>query len=331
MNIRILCCVAGILAVGAMQDKTVPAVDHHQHLYNPALGPLTLGEPVTADDLVKLLDHAGIRRAVLFSIAYQFGKPNRPAIANEYEKVQQENDRVSREMARYPERLRGLLRRQPAQGLCARRDRTLRERPADAVRAQAAFRKLGRAARRPAASRAVREVFRAANDARMAIVAHVRSTISQRRPYGAQQARVLLTEILPSAPDVPIQIAHLAAGGGHDDPLVDEAMSVRAAAAAAHDARVAHFISRCPASPGSACGLSARISSSRASARSALTGSSMDRTAPQGRCDRRGRRGSPSRSCHSAMPRFGPSLETLRRTCGSASPRCLSPGDAALN
>ena len=83
MNIRILCCVAGILAVGAMQDKPVPAVDHHQHLYNPALGPLTLGEPVTADDLVKLLDQAGIRKAVLFSIAYQFGNPNRPAIAND--------------------------------------------------------------------------------------------------------------------------------------------------------------------------------------------------------------------------------------------------------
>src|SRR6185436_15859918 len=61
-----------------------------------------------------------------------------------------------------------------------------------------------------------------------------------RRPYGAPQARVLLTEVRPSAPDVPIQIAHLAGGGGYDDPLADEAMRVWVAAAAAHDARLTH-------------------------------------------------------------------------------------------
>src|SRR4051794_16327458 len=107
MHMRILSWVVVILTIGAVPDKRVPAVDHHQHLYNPALGPLTLGEPVTAGDLIKLLDDAGIRRAVLFSIAYQFGNPNRPPITNEYEQVQAENDRVSHEVARYPDRLRG--------------------------------------------------------------------------------------------------------------------------------------------------------------------------------------------------------------------------------
>ena len=31
---------------------------------------------------------------------------------------------------------------------------------------------------------------------------------------------------MPAAPDVPIQIAHLAGAGGYDDPLVDQALSV---------------------------------------------------------------------------------------------------------
>jgi predicted TIM-barrel fold metal-dependent hydrolase len=47
-----------------------------------------------------------------------------------------------------------------------------------------------------------------------------------------------LTEVLPSAPDVPVQIAHLAGAGGYDDPLVDEALAVFVGAIAAHDARM---------------------------------------------------------------------------------------------
>ena len=191
MNIRILCCVAGILAVGAMQDKPVPVVDHHQHLYNPALGPLTLGEPVTADDLVKLLDQAGIRKAVLFSIAYQFGNPNRPAIANEYEQVQQENDRVAVKWRATPIAC--------AASAASTRSRTMRSPRSHAARKT---RRCGSGSSCISETRTcmlddprhvaqLREVFRAANDAGMAIVAHLRSTISQRRPYGAPQARVL--------------------------------------------------------------------------------------------------------------------------------------------
>src|SRR6185369_16078153 len=82
--------------------------------------------------------------------------------------------------------------------------------------------------------------FRAANDARMAIVVHLRSTLSLRRPYGAEHARAFLTQVLPAAPDVTVQIAHLAGAGGYDDPLVDQALGVFADAVAAHDPRLAH-------------------------------------------------------------------------------------------
>ena len=180
MNMRILCSVIGILAFGAMQDEPVPAVDHHQHLYNPALGALTLGEPVTSDDLIKLLDQAGIRRAALFSIAYRFGNPNQPAIANEYDKVQAENDRFSREVARYPDRLRGFCASNPL------KDYALAEIARCAKDAQMRFGlklHFGNSDVQlddPRHVARLREVFRAANDARMAIVMHVRSTISQR-------------------------------------------------------------------------------------------------------------------------------------------------------
>jgi predicted TIM-barrel fold metal-dependent hydrolase len=221
-----------------MQDKPVPAVDHHQHLYNPALGALTLGEPVTAANLIALLDQAGIRRAALFSIAYQFGNPNRPAVADEYEQVKAENDRVSREVGRYSDRLRGFCGVNPLKDYALPEIARCAKDPSMRYGLKLHFGNSDVQLENPGHVTRLREVFRAANEARMAIVMHVRSTISQRRPYGAAQARALLTEVLPSAPDVPIQIAHLAGGGGYDDPLIDEAMSVWASAAAAHDPRM---------------------------------------------------------------------------------------------
>ena len=102
MKVIFLTLTAGFAVLALAADTPPPAADHHQHLYNPALGALTLGEPVTASDLIPLLDQAGIRRAVLFSIAYQFSNPNLPPVANEYDEVRKENDRVGREVARYP-------------------------------------------------------------------------------------------------------------------------------------------------------------------------------------------------------------------------------------
>jgi hypothetical protein len=56
----------------------------------------------------------------------------------------------------------------------------------------------------------LRDVFQASNTNRMAIVVHMRSSVTRQRPYGAAQARMFLGRVLPAAPDVPVQIAHLA-------------------------------------------------------------------------------------------------------------------------
>lgn len=71
----------------------------------------------------------------------------------------------------------------------------------------------------------------------MAIVAHMRTSISAKIPYGAEEARIVLNEIVPAAPDVPVQIAHLAGAGGYADPLVDAALSVFVDAVAKGDPR----------------------------------------------------------------------------------------------
>lgn len=85
----------------------------------------------------------------------------------------------------------------------------------------------------------LRGVFALANRQKMAIVVHARTTIEQ-RPYDAGQARAFLT-LLEAAPEVPVQIAHLAGAGGYDEAGVDEAVGVFVEAIAAKDPRVARL------------------------------------------------------------------------------------------
>ncbi|MEJ7607652.1 MAG: hypothetical protein WKF37_15615 [Bryobacteraceae bacterium] len=84
----------------------------------------------------------------------------------------------------------------------------------------------------------LRQVFRAANKQRMAIVVHMRPSVTRRRPYGAKQAQLFLDELLPAARDIPIQIAHLTGAGGYDDPSIDEALNVFVAAISRKDSRL---------------------------------------------------------------------------------------------
>jgi predicted TIM-barrel fold metal-dependent hydrolase len=65
----------------------------------------------------------------------------------------------------------------------------------------------------------------------------MRTSIENRRGYGAAEARVFLNELVPAAPDVPIQIAHLAGAGGYDAD-VDSALGIMVDAIAKHDPRV---------------------------------------------------------------------------------------------
>jgi predicted TIM-barrel fold metal-dependent hydrolase len=84
----------------------------------------------------------------------------------------------------------------------------------------------------------VRGIFRAANEHGMAIVVHMRSSATKKRPFGAKEARIFLNEILPEARGIAVQIAHLAGAGSYDDTSVDEALKVFVAAIAQHDPRM---------------------------------------------------------------------------------------------
>jgi len=205
--------------------------------------PVASAKTTTADDLIQQLDAAGIKRAVVLSTAYIFEQPSRQANAAE-EKVRRDNDWTSQQVARFPDRLIGFC------GLNPLKDYAL-----DELARCASDRHLNRGLKlhfgnsvvdyhNPAHIEQVRRVFRAANDHRMAIVVHMRASVTQKLPYGRAEALIFLNELLPAAPDVVVQVAHLAGAGSWQDEGAQQAFEVLADAVARRDPRAGAGVRR---------------------------------------------------------------------------------------
>jgi predicted TIM-barrel fold metal-dependent hydrolase len=186
---------------------------------------------------VALLDSAGVRRAPVLSVAYIYGSPAR-TVDDEYAKARAENDWTGAQAAQYPGRLRAFCSVNPLKeyaldelARCAR-DPNLRH----GIKLH--FGNSDVQLENPAHIEQLARIFRAANGRRMAIVVHLRASVSRNRPYGAAQARAFLEQLLPLVPEIDVQVAHLAGTGpGYDDPPADSAMAVLAEAVEKRDPR----------------------------------------------------------------------------------------------
>ena len=218
-----------------------PAADHHQHLFSPAIAELLAtasGGPqsITARDVVALLDSADIRRALVLSVAYMFGSPAR-TVPDEYAKVRAENDWTGAQTALFPERLRAFCSFNPLKEYALDELARCAKDPNLHHGIKLHFGNSDVQLGDPAHVEQLRRVFRAANASRMAIVVHLRASLSRNRPYGPDQAHRFL-DLLSLAPDIPVQVAHLAGTGpGYDDPPADAAMAVLAEAVEKRDPR----------------------------------------------------------------------------------------------
>src|SRR6059036_4211464 len=105
MRTTLLFATLCLAAHSAPGQVPAPLVDHHQHLFSPDLAKLLGGDPIDADKLIRLLDSAGIRRALVLSTAYSWSNPSRN-VENDYEHVKADNDWTAAQVARYPDRLR---------------------------------------------------------------------------------------------------------------------------------------------------------------------------------------------------------------------------------
>jgi uncharacterized protein len=221
----------------SLSKQVVPKADHHQHLFSPAMAEFQKIKPVTAQDVIGLLDAAGINRAVLLSTAYSYGRPGREP-QDEYAKVKAENDWVGAQAALFPKRFRAFCGFNPLKDYALDELERCAKDPNLRRGLKLHFGNSDVQLENPEHIEKLKSIFRAANSRRMAIVIHMRASISKNRPYGAEQARALLEQLLPLVPDVPVQIAHLAASGpGYDDPQAHSVLEVLADAVAKDDRR----------------------------------------------------------------------------------------------
>ncbi|HWS54318.1 MAG TPA: amidohydrolase family protein [Pyrinomonadaceae bacterium] len=188
-------------------------------------GPM-VENPVTARQLVTMLDSAGIRRAVVLSNAYYFGVGRPGAVPDEYDKVRAENEWTAQQVGQFPDRLVAFCSFNPLRDYaltelerCARSGR-FRGLKLNLNGAQLDF-------QNPEQVSKVRRVMEAANKHRLPMIIHVRSGNN----YGRRDAEVFLRQLVAAAPDVPIQIAHLWGGESFSGP----ALSVYADAVSAAD------------------------------------------------------------------------------------------------
>jgi len=180
-------------------------------------------EPLDGQALVTMLDAAHIKRAVVLSVGYWFDSPTRQ-LDRSVAAMQAENTWTAEQAARFPDRLVAFCSLNPVSDAAAE---TLRRCAADkrfkGLKLHFANSRVD--LQNADHVRRIREVFAAANRARLPIVAHVRNNDT----YGAREAHIILDELLPAAPDIPVQIAHLWGGAN----FAPDALAVYAEAVAA--------------------------------------------------------------------------------------------------
>jgi predicted TIM-barrel fold metal-dependent hydrolase len=225
-----------------LDNHLAPIADHHQHLFSPSIAAMLSSEAnevqtITARVIIRLLDEAGIGSALLLSVAYMYGSPAR-IVSDKYAKVREENDWTAEQAMEVPDRLLAFGSVNPLKAYAIDEIVRWASKPNLCHGLKLHFGNSDVQLDNPDHVEQLRRVFQVANENRMAIVVHLRASISRQRPYGAEQARVFLDELLPVAPDIPVQIAHLAGSGpGYDDPPAQRAMAVFAAAVEQNDPR----------------------------------------------------------------------------------------------
>ncbi|HYO77257.1 MAG TPA: amidohydrolase family protein [Thermoanaerobaculia bacterium] len=169
------------------------------------------GSPITAEKLVADLDEAEIRRAIVLSNAYWMGgRFADPAdeLTREYDAVRAENDWVAEQVGRYPDRLvmacsAHVLKAYAIQEL----ERCTKIPQSKAFKLHVADANVS--LDKPEHVDKLRRFFKAANDLRVPIVVH----LAPRTFYGPKEVELLLSQVISQAPDIVVQIAHLAGDG----------------------------------------------------------------------------------------------------------------------
>ena len=165
--------------------------------------------------LVAEMDETGIQRSVVLSEGFWADGPLL-RVDNPYPVAMAENDWTAEQVARFPDRLIAFCSFNPVA------DHALRElaRCADSGKFRGlkfSFAMSGVDLKNPQHVERLKAVFALANARGLPMVVHSRGGPD----YGAEHVRIFLTQVLPSAPDVVVQIAHLWGGETYSRPALE--------------------------------------------------------------------------------------------------------------
>lgn len=182
-------------------------------------------DTLTAASLIEDMDEAGITYGLIAGLGYEFADgPERPG---ERVGLQAENDWTVQQAARFPGRLVAFCGMNPIRTYAI--DEMDRCAKMPSVRGMKLYIHNRVDLTKSEDVEKLREFVSAANARRLPLLVH----LSVDREDGARHARIFLEQVVPVAPDIPIQVAHMAIGGSFWLGAPDDALKVYADAAAA--------------------------------------------------------------------------------------------------
>jgi predicted TIM-barrel fold metal-dependent hydrolase len=200
-----------------------PSVDYHQHLISPAFAAvLNVTTLRDGQALVRELDSAGIRRAVVLSVGYSFAD-ERKGLSDPDARTRAENDWTSAQVAGSHGRLIGFCSANPLRAAALQELERCLALPG-MIGIKQHWGNAGVSLRNPEHLRNTQRLFAFAERRRVPVLVHMRARGGQ--DYGAQDARLFLEQVVPLAPHVEIVVAHLGASGPGYTPQHDEVMAV---------------------------------------------------------------------------------------------------------
>jgi predicted TIM-barrel fold metal-dependent hydrolase len=211
-----------------------PLIDYHQHLVSPAFAPIVKLPERDGRALLAELDAAGIRKAVVLSVAYSFAD-ERKKLVDPDGLSRAENNWTSGQVAASGGRLIGFCSANPLRDAAvAELDRCLKLPGMTGVKLH--FGNAGITLRDSTHVARVAQVFRLAERLKAPVLVHMRARGGS--DYGAEDARLFLDKIVLIAPSIEIVVAHFGGSGPGYPAQTDSVMAVFGAAAERKDPRM---------------------------------------------------------------------------------------------
>ncbi len=208
-----------------------PLVDYHQHLVSPAFAPIVKKPEKDGAALVRELDAAGIKRAVVLSVGYSFAD-ERKGLSDPDRLTREANDWTSQEVVKNAPRLIGFCSANPHRPVALQElERCLALPGMTGIKLHLG--NGGISLRDPAHLARIQQVFALAQRFQAPVLVHMRARGGAN--YGAEDARLFLTQVVPTAPGIEVIVAHFGGAGPGYPPQADEVMAVFAEAAERKD------------------------------------------------------------------------------------------------